>query len=802
MFNDKEGFKKEYIARFKEITGETFEESTYVDKYKALVSLIMKYISIYMADTHSMLNIKNDKRIYYFSMEFLIGKLLKMYLINLGVINIVDEGLKDLGIKLDDLEKVENDAGLGNGGLGRLAACFLDSMAYLDIPAVGMGIRYRYGLFKQRIIDGNQVEVPDRWLHNGYLWEIRKPSKAVMVKFGGRILTDYVDGKYIFTHVDYEPIFAVPYDIPIVGYDTKDVNNLRLWSAETVDDFDFHTFSSGNYLEAIRKKTTVEAITQVLYPNDSNYEGRLLRLKQQYFLVCAGLKSILRRYNKNNNYDLSNLEEKIQMQINDTHPSLVIPELMRILMDEEGMGWNEAWIKTTSIVSYTNHTILPEALEKWPVDMVKNLLPRIFMIIEEINRVYIEDVENVDTMEIKKNNSIIKDGYVHMANLAIIGSKSVNGVAKLHTEILKRDTFRDFYKLYPKRFHSKTNGVSHRRFLLKANPKLTNLLNEWLDGEWINNLELLQEINKYSENTVFLDKLEKVKLFNKKRLADYIKRNTDISIDTNSIFDIQVKRIHEYKRQLLNALHIIHLYNQLKFEEKQIYPRTFIFGGKAAPGYYMAKRIIKLISSLADKINSDREINTFIKVVFLENFNVSLGEIIYPAADVSEQISTASKEASGTGNMKFMMNGALTIGTLDGANIEIMEKVGEENIFIFGLKSEEVLNYYKNNNYNAYEEYNNNKDLKRAVDCLINGFFKYEKNNFRDIFDSLLNYNDCYFVFKDFNSYKDTQNEVERIYRNKDLWYKKTAKNIAASGYFSSDRTIKEYNKDIWRIRK
>jgi starch phosphorylase len=800
MFVDKETFKKEYLERFKEITGETFEESTVQDKYVVLASLIMKYLGPYMADSHSKMNRENNgKRVYYFSMEFLIGKLLTMNLLNLRILDTVTEGLKDLDIDINDLENIEKDAGLGNGGLGRLAACFMDSLAFLNIPAIGMGLRYRYGLFEQKIVDGQQVELPDKWLQDKYQWEIRKSSKSEIIKFYGNIKMEKIHDKLQIIHEDYEAVMAIPYDIPIVDFDSNDVNYLRLWSAETVDDFDLSSFNKGNYLDAVRNKASAEAITQILYPNDSNYEGRLLRLKQQYFFVSAGLKSIIRRYKTNNN-TFEDIENKVQIQINDTHPSLVIPELMRIFMDEEGFGWEYSWHKVTKICSYTNHTILPEALETWPIDMMKNLLPRIYMIIDEINRRFIEESIEIEK-DLRRRNSILRDGLVHMANLAIIGSKSVNGVAELHTNIIINETFKELYKLYPWKFNSKTNGVSHRRFLMKSNPELSSMISYAIGEEWKKDAEKLKELREHCGKEDCMEKLYQAKRKNKERLASYIKDKLNINVDIDSIFDVHVKRIHEYKRQLLNVIHIMYLYEKIKNEDLEIYPRTFIFAGKAAPGYYLAKKIIRLINSLAKIVNNDKKVSKYMKVVFLENFNVSLGEIIYPAADVSEQISTASKEASGTGNMKFMMNGALTLGTLDGANVEIAERVGEDNIFIFGLKSEEVIEYYRRGGYTSYEVYNSNEDLRKIINHFVDGFFKDDMGEYKEIYDSLITHNDTYFVLKDFESYKDAQKRIEETYKNRNLWFSKTLINISESGYFSSDRTILEYDREIWKIK-
>ena len=801
MFTNKENFKKQYLERFKEVTGESFENSSMQEKYNVLASLIMKHANSYLADTKSRMDRDNNqKRVYYFSMEFLIGKLLIMNLYNMGIYKIVNEGLEELGLDLIEVENIELDPGLGHGGLGRLAACFMDSLAFLNIPAVGMGLRYRYGSFQQKIVDGQQVELPNRWLQNGYPWEIKKASKSEIIKFYGKVKVERIEDRLQFIQEDYEAVTAVPYDIPQIDFDSNDVNYIRLWSAENAYGFDLASFNNGDYLKAVKNKANVEAITHVLYPNDSNYKGRLLRLKQQYFFVSAGLKSIIRRYKRNNdNFD--KLPEKIQIQINDTHPSLVIPEFMRILIDEEGFDWDYSWKLVTNVCAYTNHTILTEALEKWPVDMMKNLLPRIYLIIEEINRRFIENALPIEK-DIKMRNAILRDGLVHMANLAVIGSKSVNGVSALHSDIIKNETFKELYQLYPWKFNSKTNGVSHRRFLLKANPHLSNFLTDAIGSQWQKDAAKLEELEKHFKNRDCTEDLYEAKRKNKERLAEYIKKKQNIDIDVDSIFDIHIKRIHEYKRQLMNALHIIYLYDKIKNEGMKIHPRTFIFAGKAAPSYNMAKKIIRLINSLADIVNKDKDVNKYLKVVFLENFNVSLAEILYPAADVSEQISTASKEASGTGNMKFMMNGALTVGTLDGANVEIAERVGEDNIFIFGLRSEEVINYYNEGGYCSYDTYNSNPELKNVVNHLINGFFYEDIGEFEEIYENLVNHNDTYFVLKDFESYMKAQRKIEKTYKNKKLWFDKTLKNISRSGYFSSDRTIKDYDRDIWKVKK
>ena len=673
---DKNSFKRDYNNKFVQLHGKELKEGSNQQKYEALGSLVRDYVISTWMDTNKRYNQTGQKQVYYFSMEFLLGRLLGDFLLNLGIRDICREALSELGIELEEIESLEHDQGLGNGGLGRLAACFLDSMASLNIAGHGCGIRYKYGFFEQKIVDCQQVEASDNWLREGNVWEIKKQDKAEIVKFGGSIISDYVNGKLTFTHVNYEPVLAVPYDTPIVGYENEAVNTLRLWSAEPVsNEFDFSSFSRGEFLKAISYKNSVEAISLVLYPEDSFYEGKMLRLKQQYFFVSAGIQSIVRHYKKHNG-DINLLDEKIAIHINDTHPTLAIPELMRILLDEEGLSWETAWRITQNTISYTNHTILAEALEKWPIDMFKGLLPRIYMIIEEINRRYCEELWNKYLGQWDKISrmSIIGDGYVRMANLAIVGSHSVNGVAKLHTEILKKREMSDFYYLYPSKFNNKTNGITHRRWLIRSNPKLTNLLIDTIGDSFIKHPTDLENFKNHLDDSGVLQKLAQIKKDNKERLAKEIYKTNGIIIDTNSIFDVQIKRIHAYKRQTLNCLRIMDLYNKLiENPNLDILPRTFIFAGKAAPGYYLAKNIIELICRVAETVNNDPRVNDKIKVVMLENYQVSLAEKIIPAADLSEQISTTTKEASGTSNMKFMMNGAITIATLDGANIEIKD---------------------------------------------------------------------------------------------------------------------------------
>lgn len=798
---DKNSFKRDYNNKFVQLHGKELKEGSNQQKYEALGSLVRDYVISTWMDTNNRYNQTGEKQVYYFSMEFLLGRLLGDFLLNLGIRDICREALSELDIELEEIENLEHDQGLGNGGLGRLAACFLDSMASLNIAGHGCGIRYKYGFFEQKIVDCQQVEASDNWLREGNVWEIKKQDKAEIVKFGGSIISDYVNGKLTFTHVNYEPVLAVPYDTPIVGYENEVVNTLRLWSAEPVsNEFDFSSFSRGDFLKAISYKNSVEAISLVLYPEDSFYEGKMLRLKQQYFFVSSGIQSIVRHYKKHKG-DIKLLDEKIAIHINDTHPTLAIPELMRILLDEEGLSWENAWRITQNTISYTNHTILAEALEKWPVDMFKGLLPRIYMIIEEINRRYCEELWNkyVGQWDKISRMAIIGDGYVRMANLAIVGSHSVNGVAKLHTEILKKREMSDFYYLYPSKFNNKTNGITHRRWLIRSNPKLTKLLVDTIGDGFIKHPTDLENFKNYLNDPVVLENLGQIKKDNKEILAKEIYKSNGIVIDTNSIFDVQIKRIHAYKRQTLNCLRIMDLYNKLiENPSLDIIPRTFIFAGKAAPGYYLAKNIIELICRVAETVNNDPRVNDKIKVVMLENYQVSLAEKIIPATDLSEQISTTTKEASGTSNMKFMMNGAITIATLDGANIEIKDEVGEDNIVIFGLNADEVLNYHKQGGYSSWEICNNDPRLQGVTNDLINGKYCRDKDRFRTIYENLLTYNDEFFVLKDFDAYLAAQDKVNKLYMDKEKWQKMCGINIAHSGIFSSDRTIREYATGIW----
>lgn len=805
IFKDKEDFKEKYLNIFKKELGASFEESNSVDRYNMLATLIQKQSNEIGNDCKNGYRNKTQKRLYYFSMEFLIGKLLKNYLINFGVEDIVKEGLKDLGEDLDSLCENERDPGLGNGGLGRLAACFVDSLASMGYAGYGMGIRYGYGLFKQVIKDGKQVELPDNWLENGFPFEARKDNKAVVVKFGGEVKRNYENDKLYCSWENTENIIAVPYDVPIVGYGGKTVNTLRLWSAEPYEqNFDMNAFNNGDYAGAMKFRSDVEAITSVLYPNDNGLSGKVLRLKQEYMFVSAGIADIISTFKKWHGTDWKLFPDMVAIHTNDTHPALCAPELMRRLIDEEGLEWDDAWDITCKSISYTNHTILPEALEKWPIDMFRQLLPRVYDVVEEIDRRYRESFpRNIENwQELHQNTAILWGGEVRTANLSVICSHTVNGVAALHSEILKKDTLKEFYTLNPRKFQNKTNGISHRRFLREANPSYSKLITDAIGDKWLEDANELEKLQKYEDDSSFLEKMDESKKENKERLAKYILDTSGVQIDTNSIFDIQVKRFHAYKRQLLNVLKIIDLYNQLKENPNMdIQPTTFIFAGKAAQGYDFAKDVIRLVNSVADVVNNDKGVSEKIKVAFVPNFSVSNGQLIYPAANISEQISTAGMEASGTGNMKFMMNGAITLGTLDGANVEIAEKVGMDNIEIFGLKAEEVDSYRLNHNYYVWDEYNNNQIIKRLVDELVDGTFGKLSGNFNLIYDTLLRSNDEFFVLKDFESYMNGWNNLQKLYLDRNKWNKISLHNIAKSGYFSSDRTIKQYCEEIWNIK-
>ena len=795
MFSDKDAFKKAFLKKLEMQCGKSFNESTVRDQYNTLGNMVREYISSDWIVSNEKNRGENRKQVYYFSIEFLLGRLLGNNLLNLGIFDTVEAGLLDLGINLRDIEESEADAGLGNGGLGRLAACFLDSLASLNLPGHGCGIRYKHGLFDQKIVDGYQVELPEQWLRHGNVWEVRKSDQAIEIGFWGEIETLIHVGRPTFRHVDAEKISAVPYDIPVIGYETNTVNTLRLWNAEP------SPFPHNK--DVLEYKRETESVSEFLYPDDTHDEGKILRLKQQYFLVSASLQSIVRNF-RNRNGRLDNFHNSVAIHINDTHPVLAIPELMRLLLDEEGMGWEEAWHITTNTISYTNHTTLSEALEKWPIYIFKPLLPRIYMIVEEINERFCRELWNRYPGEWGRieEMAIIAHDLVKMAHLAIVGSYSVNGVAKIHSEILKHREMKLFYEYFPEKFNNKTNGITHRRWLLKANPQLSHLLTETIGNKWINSPSTLIELESYRYDAGFQQKLFDVKIARKEILAKRIKAQTGITVDEYSIFDVQVKRLHAYKRQLLNVLHIMYLYNRIKEDSNfTIFPRTFIFGAKASPGYYYAKKVIKLINSVAEKVNYDKQLRGLLKVIFVENYRVSVAEDIFPAADVSEQISTASKEASGTGNMKFMMNGALTIGTLDGANIEILEAVGDENIFTFGLKADEVLHFNQNGGYYSNEYYHHDKRIQQILEQLINGHFPDTEGDFEAIYDSLLMQNDQYFVLRDFSAYVAAQERVNEAYQDKSSWIEKSITNIARSGKFSSDRTIQEYAKHIWNIK-
>jgi glycogen phosphorylase len=805
MFYSKEDFKITFSNRLENKLGIAIGDATTNDVYKTLGQLIREQVSKNWIETNAYYHENKEKQVFYFSMEFLMGRLLQTNIENSGVFSNVKQGLEELGFQLEEIFDEEHDAGLGNGGLGRLAACFLDSLASLNLPGHGCGIRYKYGLFEQKIINGYQAELPDYWLGEDYVWEVRRADRAIEVRFGGFIEMQKEDDRLVFNHKNYDTVLAVPYDVPVVGYQNSTVNTLRLWSAESCkDDFNFFSSNGNDYYNFLQYKRSIEDISGFLYPDDSTVEGKVLRLKQQYFLVSAGMQSIIKKFKRKYSGNLTELPEKIAIHINDTHPVLIIPELMRLLLDEEGLSWDDAWQITQKTVSFTNHTTLSEALEKWPTAMVKELLPRIFMIIEEINERYCRELWNQYPYEWDKISklAIIGNDEIRMAHLAIVASYSVNGVAKLHTEILKKKEMKDFYSLYPEKFNNKTNGITHRRWLLNANPQLVNLINDAIGTRWIQHPKELTSLIKYTKDRSFQERVALVKRNNKEQLAKLIKEKNGITIDVDSIFDIQVKRLHAYKRQLLNVFHIIHLYQVLKENPNiNITPRTFIFGGKAAPGYYFAKKIIKLINSVATVVNNDLRIQDKLKVVFLENYSVSLAEKIIPAADVSEQISTAGKEASGTGNMKFMMNGALTLGTLDGANIEIKEFVGNDNIFMFGLTANEVTQLYTDGSYRARDIYNNDYRVKHVLDDLISDRFPGGESEFRDIYYSILSNNDEYFVLKDFDSYAEAHELVDQTYRDQHKWLAMSITNIAHSGKFSSDRTIQEYASEIWRIR-
>ncbi|WP_029502800.1 glycogen/starch/alpha-glucan phosphorylase [Lachnoclostridium phytofermentans] len=807
----KEEFKRDVENYLKTLFRRNVKEATKQQLFQAVSYAVKDIIVEQWMETHRKFEEQDVKTVYYLSMEFLMGRALGNNIINLKADKVVHEALEEMGIDLNIIEDQEPDAALGNGGLGRLAACFLESLASLNYPAYGCGIRYKYGMFEQKIEDGFQVEVPDLWLKDGNPFEMKRAEYAQEVKFGGyvRMIKDE-NGRECFVQENYQSVRAVPYDIPVVGYGNRMVNTLRIWDAEAINTFNLDSFDKGDYQKAVEQENLARTICEVLYPNDNHYAGKELRLKQQYFFVSASLQRAVAKYSKNHS-DIRKLYEKVCFQLNDTHPTVTIPELMRILMDDYYLTWEEAWEVTTKACAYTNHTIMSEALEKWPIELFERLLPRVYQIIDEINRRFVLMLQQRYPGDYKKieKMAILYNGQVKMANLAIVAGFSVNGVARLHTEILKKQQLRDFYELWPEKFNNKTNGITQRRFLLHGNPELAAFVTEKIGDGWILDLSQMNQLVPFTEDQEAREKFMEIKYHNKLRLAAYIKEHNGIDVNPNSIFDVQVKRLHEYKRQLLNILHVMHLYNKLKENPgMEFYPRTFIFGAKASAGYRRAKAIIKLINNVGEVINNDASIGDKLKVVFIENYKVSNAELIFAAADVSEQISTASKEASGTGNMKFMLNGALTLGTMDGANVEIVEEVGVENAFIFGLSSDEIIHYELNGGYQPRDIYNSDLDIKRVVDQLVDGFYSAQnKELFRELYNSLLDTNgyekaDQYFILKDFRSYEEAHKRVEAAYRKKEDWAKSAMLNVAKCGKFSSDRTIEEYVRDIWKLKK
>ena len=813
MYNprfEKDVFKRDVRNNVKTLFRKEVEEATPQQLFQAVSYAVKEAIIDDWLATQKQYEKDDPKTVYYMSMEFLLGRALGNNLINMTAYKEVKEALEEMGIDLNVIEDQEPDPALGNGGLGRLAACFLDSLATLGYASYGCGIRYRYGMFKQKIRDGYQVEAPDNWLKDGNPFELRRPEYAKEVRFGGNIRVEYDEtGKTHFVQENYESVMAIPYDYPIVGYGNHIVNTLRIWDAEAIVDFQLDSFDRGDYHKAVEQENLAKNIVEVLYPNDNHIAGKELRLKQQYFFVSASIQAAITKFKKKHG-DISKLPEKVTFQMNDTHPTVAVAELMRILLDEENLGWNEAWDITTKCCAYTNHTIMAEALEKWPIDLFSRLLPRIYQIIQEIDRRFVEQVraQYPGNEEKVKKMAILMDGQVKMAHLAIVAGYSVNGVAKLHTEILKNQELKDFYQMMPEKFNNKTNGITQRRFLMHANPLLADWVTEKLGTkEWITDLSKMSGLKEWLDDEEALKEFMTIKFKNKERLAAYIKEHNGVEVDPRSIFDVQVKRLHEYKRQLLNILHVMYLYNQIKeHPEMSFYPKTYIFGAKASAGYIRAKEIIKLINSVADVINNDRSINGKLKVVFIEDYRVSNAELIFAAADISEQISTASKEASGTGNMKFMMNGAPTLGTMDGANVEIVDEVGIDNAFIFGLSADEVINYEQNGGYNPYDIYNNDPDIHRVVDQLVDGTYSNgDTEMYRDLYNSLLNNQggaraDMYFILKDFRSYADAQARAMEAYKDTDKWAKMALKNTACCGKFSADRTIQEYVDDIWHL--
>ncbi len=802
---NKEAFKKAVVENVKVQYRKTIDEATPQQVYQAVSYAVKDYVIDRWIATHKEYEKKNAKTVYYLSMEFLMGRALGNNMINLTYYKEIAEALDELGFDLNAIEDQEPDAALGNGGLGRLAACFLDSLATLGYPAYGCGIRYRYGMFRQEIRDGYQIEKPDDWLRHGNPFEIRRDDYAVIVKFGGHVEAEQgADGKMNFVQKDYQAIRAIPYDMPVVGYGNNVVNTLRIWDAEACQTFNLDSFDKGEYQRAVEEQNLANTICEVLYPNDNHYAGKELRLKQQYFFVSASVQRAILKF-KENNKDIKKLPEKVVFQLNDTHPTVTVAELMRILMDEEGLSWDDAWAITTKTCAYTNHTIMAEALEKWPIELFSRLLPRIYQIVEEINRRFQIEISNRypgDHSKIEKM-SVIYDGQVKMAHLAIAGSFAVNGVAQLHTEILKKRELKDFYEMMPEKFNNKTNGITQRRFLLHANPLLADWVTDKIGDEWITDLSKMDKLSVYVDDKKCQQEFMQIKYKNKLRVAEYIKEHNGIDVDPRSIFDVQVKRLHEYKRQLLNILHVMHVYNELKANPNMdMVPHTYIFGAKAAAGYRRAKLTIKLINNVADVINNDESIRGKIKVVFIENYRVSNAELLFAAADVSEQISTASKEASGTGNMKFMLNGALTLGTMDGANVEIVEEVGAENAIIFGMSADEVMKYEREGGYYPRDIFNNNQAVRKVLTQLVDGTYSGNDTElFRELYDALLN-QDQYFILKDFDSYCEAQKRVNEWYKNEDAWARSAMLNTAKCGKFTSDRTIEEYAKDIWHLNK
>lgn len=809
---DKEVFKKSVIDNVKMQYRRTIDEATPKQVFQAVCYAVKDVIIDEWIATHKAYDKEDVKKVYYLSMEFLMGRALGNNIINIMAREEIRQVLEELGFDLNVIEDQEPDAALGNGGLGRLAACFLDSLATLGYAAYGCGIRYKYGMFAQKIENGYQVEVPDNWLKDGNPFEVRRNEYACEVKFGGyvRVERDMDTGRDHFIQEGYQSVRAVPYDLPVVGYGNNVVNTLRIWDAEPINTFNLDSFDRGDYQKAVEQENLAKTIVEVLYPNDNHYAGKELRLKQQYFFISASIQTAVRKYMDSHD-DVRKLYEKVAFQMNDTHPSVTVAELMRILMDEYQLTWEEAWKVTTRCCAYTNHTIMAEALEKWPIELFSRLLPRIYQIVEEINRRFVLEIQAKYPNQPEKvaSMAIIYDGQVKMAHMAIVGSFSVNGVARLHTEILKQQQLKDFYAMMPEKFNNKTNGITQRRFLLHGNPLLADWVTEHVGNEWITDLPHISRLKVFADDEKAQQEFMNIKYRNKLRLAKYIKEHNGVDVDPRSIFDVQVKRLHEYKRQLLNILHVMYLYNMIKDNpDMEFYPRTFIFGAKAAAGYYRAKLTIKLINAVADVINNDKSINGKIKVVFIENYRVSNAELIFAAADVSEHISTASKEASGTGNMKFMLNGALTLGTMDGANVEIVEEVGKENAFIFGMSSDEVIKYETEGGYDPMEIFNSDQEIRRVLMQLINGYYApQDPELFREIYNSLLNtYSsdraDTYFILKDFNSYHEAQMEVEKAYRDEKRWARSAILNVASSGKFTSDRTIQQYVDEIWHLDK